>query len=81
MSTIKVITQQQVRRLTDDLTRLIDTMAATGNPAMDTIDRATVMLESLRLGFSTIEPPIWIGIDLAKPGADQTTYWSDSHAH
>lgn len=73
------ITQQQIKRLTDDLTRLAEAMMSTEHPAAITVDRAAVMLESLRLGLTAVQPPIWIGIDMGAQGGDKTGRF-DFHA-
>lgn len=72
-----VITQQEaapmVKRLENLGCRLeVNTPSSPYSPDWFIVAKAAAMLESLRLGLSAIEPPIWIGVDMAAPGAEQT---------
>ncbi|PKO49037.1 MAG: hypothetical protein CVU31_02650 [Betaproteobacteria bacterium HGW-Betaproteobacteria-4] len=52
------------------------------------IDLSITMIDAIRLGLLDIQPklerpkiqPLWIGIDMAKPGKDTTVFRGDCHA-
>lgn len=67
------ITQQQARDMAKRLENLGMRLELDKSPDWFTVAKAAAMLESIRLGLATIEPPpvIW-GLDMAAPGADIT---------
>lgn len=74
------ITQQQAVLLAKRLEGLGVRLENQGSPDWFIVASAAALIESLRVGLSAIEPhPVWIGIDLAAPGADQTVR-SNFHA-
>lgn len=78
MPTVR-ITQQQAVETSNRLENLGTRLELAGDPDWYIAAVAAALLESLRLGLTTIEPPVWIGIDLAVPGTDKTV-WSPCHA-
>lgn len=74
------ISQQQARDMAKRLENLGMRLELDKSPDWFTVAKAAAMIESLRLGLATIEPPPVFGFDMA-PGADQTATRSSSHAH
>lgn len=73
------ITQQQAVLLAKRLEGLGVRLENQGSPDWFIVASAAALIESLRVGLSAIEPPFWIGIDLAAPGTEQTVR-RDFHA-
>lgn len=79
MSTI--LSPEDLRRHVERLQAVGDELEAAGDPRWLPIAQAAALLEGLRLGLTLIEAeaPLWIGVDMAKTGADRTV-WSSVHA-
>lgn len=76
------ITQQQARDMAKRLENLGMRLELDKSPDWFTVAKAAAMLEAIRLGLTTIEPPpVIFGFDIAVPCAEQTATWSSSHAH
>lgn len=80
MSTVE-ITQQQAKDMVQRLENLGRRLELDKSPDWFTAAKAAAMLESLRHGLATIEPPPTFGFSLAAPGADQAATGNPSHVH
>ena len=76
-----VLSPEDLRRHVERLRAVGDELEAAGDPRWLPIAQAAALLEGLRLGITLIEAeaPLWIGVDMAKTGADRTV-WSSVHA-